>query len=186
MEQAQDFRIDRLGECTFTTPMRGTGFMDDRSHILLHSDLDTIRTYLDAGEEPPRFEAAGPRQQLYFDPARVACGIVTCGGLCPGINNVIRAIVLSLHHHYGVDEVYGFRYGFEGLEPRCGHRPLHLTPDLVEHIHEMGGTILGSSRGHQDVGRMVDTLARLGMSVLFCIGGDGTQRAALAINTEAR
>ena len=72
MEQAQDFRIDRLGECTFTTPMRGTGFMDDRSHILLHSDLDTIRTYLDAGEEPPRFEAAGPRQQLYFDPARVA------------------------------------------------------------------------------------------------------------------
>ena len=105
MEQAQDFRIDRLGECTFTTPMRGTGFMDDRSHILLHSDLDTIRTYLDAGEEPPRFEAAGPRQQLYFDPARVACGIVTCGGLCPGINNVIRAFVLSLHHHYGVDEL---------------------------------------------------------------------------------
>ena len=186
MEQARDFLIDRLGECTYPSPMQGTGFIDDRAHILLHSDLDTIRTYLDAGEEPPRFEAAGPRERLYFNPARVACGIVTCGGLCPGINNVIRSIVLSLHHHYGVDEVYGFPYGFEGLEPRYGHRPVHLTPELVEHIHEMGGTILGSSRGHQEVGRMVDTLARLGMSVLFCIGGDGTQRGALAIDAEAK
>ncbi|MDX9834801.1 MAG: ATP-dependent 6-phosphofructokinase [Desulfobulbus sp.] len=186
MEQAQDFLIDRLGEAAFPSPMKGTGFINERAHILLQSDLDTIRSYLDAGDEPPRFEAAGPRELLYFDPTRVACGIVTCGGLCPGINNVIRAIVLSLRHHYGVNEVYGFPYGFEGLAPRCGHRPMRLTPQLVEHIHEMGGTILGSSRGHQDVRVMVDTLARLGINVLFCIGGDGTQRGALAIDAEAR
>ncbi|HXX81010.1 MAG TPA: ATP-dependent 6-phosphofructokinase [Thermodesulfovibrionales bacterium] len=185
MEETQDFTVQRLGECTVPSPMSGARFTNDDEHILLHSDLTEIKRYLDAGSEPPRFEAAGPREKIYFDPLKLACGIVTCGGLCPGLNDVIRAIVLSLHHHYGVRTIYGFPYGYEGLTPKCGHQPVMLTPQVVSHIAEMGGTILGSSRGNQVVSEMVDTLERMKIGILFTIGGDGTQRGALAISEEA-
>jgi 6-phosphofructokinase 1 len=122
---------------------------------------------------------------LFFDPSKVACGIVTCGGLCPGLNDVIRAIVMSLHHDYGVHRVYGFRFGYEGLVRRIGHEPLMLTPDSVHRIHESGGSVLGSSRGPQDAGEMVDYLHELGVGVLFAIGGDGTLRGAQKIGEEA-
>ena len=185
MEQAKDFVIHRLGECTFPSPMREVRFTGDGEHVLFHGDLGEIRHYLDAGSKPPSFEVAGPREKIFFDPARLACGIVTCGGLCPGLNNVIRSIVLSLHHHYGVRTIYGFPYGYEGLAPQHGHRPIMLTPDIVAGINETGGTILGSSRGNQDVAVMVDTLERMRIGILFCIGGDGTQRGALAISDAA-
>jgi 6-phosphofructokinase 1 len=110
---------------------------------------------------------------------------VTCGGLCPGINDVIRSIVLSLHYHYGVRDIFGFKYGYQGLVPEYGHEPLRLTPELVNPISEDGGTILASSRGNQDVSVMVDTLVRMKIGILFTIGGDGTQRGALAISEEA-
>ena len=130
-------------------------------------------------------ESAGPRKTLFFDPAKLACGIVTCGGLCPGLNDVIRAIVLSLHHHYGVNKVYGFRFGYEGLVRRIGHEPLELTPESVHRIHESGGSVLGSSRGPQDPAEMVDYLKDLGIGILFAIGGDGTLRGAQKIGEEA-
>lgn len=186
MEQAKDFKIQRLGDCTVPSPMSGVLFTGDEEHVLLHRDLRVIRRYLDAGSEPPAFEAAGPREKIFFDPATLNCGIVTCGGLCPGLNDVIRSIVLSLHHHYGVRTIYGFQYGYEGLAPKFGHQPIMLTPEVVAQINEMGGTILGSSRGNQDISLMVDTLERLKVGILFCIGGDGTQRGALAISEEAR
>jgi len=185
MEEAKDFTIQRLGDCTVPSPMSGVRFTRDEEHVLLHSDLGTIRLYLDAGSEPPKFEAAGPREKIFFDPSKLSCGIVTCGGLCPGLNDVIRSVVLSLHHHYGVRMIYGFPYGYEGLEPKFGHQPIMLTPQVVSQIDEMGGTILGSSRGNQDVPVMVDTLERMRIGILFCIGGDGTQRGALAISEEA-
>jgi len=166
--------------------MSGIRFTKDDEHVLLHSDLNEIKKHLDAGIEPPRFEAAGPREKIFFDPATLNCGIVTCGGLCPGLNDVIRSIVLSLHHHYGVRTIYGYQYGYEGLAPKFGHQPGMLTPEAVAQIDEMGGTMLGSSRGNQDVSVMVDTLQRMKVGILFCIGGDGTQRGALAINDEAR
>jgi 6-phosphofructokinase 1 len=130
-------------------------------------------------------EASGPRETLFFNPSQLACGIVTCGGLCPGLNDVIRAIVLSLYHHYGVDKVYGFRFGYEGLVRRIGHTPLKLTPDTVSRIHEIGGTVLGSSRGPQDPAEMARTLADLNIGILFAIGGDGTLRGAQKIAEEA-
>jgi 6-phosphofructokinase 1 len=130
-------------------------------------------------------EVSGPRETLFFNPSQLACGIVTCGGLCPGLNDVIRAIVLSLYHHYGVDKVYGFRFGYEGLVRRIGHTPLKLTPDTVSRIHEIGGTVLGSSRGPQDPAEMARTLADLNIGILFAIGGDGTLRGAQKIAEEA-
>ena len=130
-------------------------------------------------------ESAGPRRMLFFDPAKLACGIVTCGGLCPGLNDVIRAIVLSLRSQYGVKKVYGFRFGYEGLVRRLGHEPLELTPESVHRIHESGGSVLGSSRGPQDPAEMVEYLNELGVGVLFAIGGDGTLRGAQKIGEEA-
>jgi len=180
-----DFTIERLGECRIPSPVRGIRFMDDDGKILYHSRLEEMSPWLERGAHPPEMEAAGPREKIFFDPSRLACGIVTCGGICPGLNDVIRSIVLSLYHHYGVQKVYGFRFGYEGLVQRHGHKPLELTPDSVARIHEIGGTILGSSRGPQELSEMVTTLEDLKVSILFAIGGDGTQRGAQKIAEEA-
>jgi 6-phosphofructokinase 1 len=180
-----DFTIEQLGVCSFPSPMQCGRFTSNRELLLYHSSYEEIRQSIEAGMEPPSLELAGPRERIFFDPTLIACGIVTCGGLCPGINDVIRSIVLSLHHHYGVKRIYGFRYGYEGLVRRYGHIPLSLTPELVNRIGESGGTILGSSRGHQEPSEMVDTLEELGIGILFAIGGDGTLKGAARIATEA-
>ncbi len=179
-----DLTISRLGECRIPSPMTGIQFVSDSDNVLYHSDQRKIKEFLGAGEDLPCFEMAGPREKIYFDPSKLKCGIVTCGGLCPGVNDVIRAIVLGLFYHYGVETVFGFRYGYEGLTYRHGHVPFELKPDIVGDIHKKGGTILGSSRGPQDISEMVDTLERMNVRVLFTIGGDGTLRGAQAIAEE--
>jgi len=179
-----DFQIEKLGECRIPSPLSGVHFVDDDERISYHSNPKEIEVCWDARAEIPSFEVAGPRQKIYFDPSKLKAGIVTCGGLCPGLNDAIRAIVMSLFHHYGVRTVFGFRYGYEGLSPRHGHTPFELTPDSVREIHERGGTILGSSRGPQDVSEMVDTLERMNVGLLFTIGGDGTLRGAQAMAEE--
>lgn len=185
-EHALDFTVQELGPRRVESPYTVRRYVDDRERTV----YDTIVPAVDAAgkaearSEPLGFELAGPRQQIYFDPTKTRCGIVTCGGLCPGLNDVVRAISLQLRYCYGVKMVYGFRYGFEGLIPRYGHEVVMLDPDSVSHIHQYGGTILASSRGPQDPGEMVDALERLNIQVLFCIGGDGTFRGALAINEE--
>ena len=179
-----DLTIPRLGECRIPSPMDTMNFVSDEDHILYHSNLMEIQTFLDQGKKPPYFEIAGPRENIYFDPAKLKCGIVTCGGICPGLNDVIRSIVLGLYHHYGVKTVFGFPFGYEGLTHRHEHPPIELTPEMVEDIHMKGGTILGSSRGPQDVSEMVDTLERMNVSILFAIGGDGTLTGTQSISEE--
>jgi 6-phosphofructokinase 1 len=186
MTKELDFSVMNLGECRIPSPMSGVRFVKEDDSVLYHSDIREIRRYIELGKEPPHLEEAGPRETIFFDPANLACGIVTCGGLCPGLNNVIRAIVMSLYHHYGVKKIYGFQYGYEGLSPKFGHKPIQLTPEVVVNIDQMGGTMLGSSRGNQDISEMVDTIEKMNIGILFTIGGDGTQRGALAIDEEAR
>lgn len=132
------------------------------------------------------FELAGPRDKLFFDPARTRAGIVTCGGLCPGLNDVIRSLFLELHHAYGVKDVLGFRGGYQGLDPDAPEPPVTLSREFVDDIHTTGGTVLGTSRGPVDIPRAVDNLVRLGVNILFTIGGDGTQRGGNALFQEAR
>ena len=179
-----DFDIDKLGECRIASPMSGVQFVDEDDHVLYHTNPKRIEPFFKAGKKPPAFEIAGPQNKIYFDPSKLKCGIVTCGGLCPGLNDVIRAIVMGLYYHYGVKTVFGFPYGYEGLSYKYGHAPLDLNPEVVNNIHQMGGTILGSSRGPQDVPEMVDTLERMNIGLLFTIGGDGTLRGAQAIAEE--
>jgi len=165
-----------------TTPGDGLGdFVPEDSRMLLEPCFR-------AGESPctDALELSGPRQHIFFDPQKSKAAIVTCGGLCPGINNVIRSCVFELMHNYGVPEVFGIRYGYQGLNPREGRPPIRLSPSLVENIHHQGGTFLGTSRGPQDPKTTVDYLQSLGVNVLLCIGGDGTQRGAHAIAEEAR
>ncbi len=182
--KSSDFEIQRLGECRIPSPMATVQFVGDDERVLYHGTLAEIKGFLDSGQQPPTFEMAGPRRQIFFDPSKLKCGIVTCGGLCPGLNDVIRSIVLGLFHHYGIRTVFGFPYGYEGLTYKYGHEPIELTPDLVADIQEKGGTILGSSRGPQDVGEMVDTLERMNVGILFTVGGDGTLRGAGSIAQE--
>ena len=130
------------------------------------------------------FEKAGPRERLFFEPHETKAAVVTCGGVCPGLNNVIRSAVLEFYHNYGVRKVLGIRYGYEGLNPRVGLPPIELTPQSVSDIHEKGGTMLGSSRGKQPTDCMVDFLAEQKINILLCIGGDGTLRGAQDISKE--
>ena len=133
----------------------------------------------------PGFEPGGPRRRIWFDPTTVRAGIVTCGGLCPGRNDVIRALVQQLWEQYGVRDILGFRNGYQGLVQRLAAEPMVLTPDVVRPINEYGGTILGASRGAQDPDEMVDYLSSLGVTMLFVIGGDGSMRGAQRISEAA-
>jgi 6-phosphofructokinase 1 len=181
-----DLDITRLGECCFPSPIaqRGKRCIDEARRILIYANMGELRPFLQAGQALPAFEPAGPRAQIYFDPARLTCGIVTCGGLCPGINNAVRAIVLTLHYAYGVPHILGVRYGFAGLTSQSGHEPLRLTPAMVDTVHEHGGTLLGTSRGQHHLRDIVDTLVRWNVGVLFVIGGDGSMRGARALHQE--
>jgi len=175
--------ISRAPMCTRDGRSVPKTFSQDADKILIDDTFDYLRS-LGPGEEPQAFEMAGPRERIYFDPSKVHCAIATCGGLCPGTNDVIRAIVLELHFLYGVRHVYGVRYGLRGFIPHYGHELLELNPEAVANIHIFGGTILGTSRGPQDTGEIVDALERIDLRILFLIGGDGTLRAGYDIYQE--
>jgi 6-phosphofructokinase 1 len=178
-------------------PVLGPGRFDSPMAVLL-GDRQTSEHYVNADDrvlvddtlamaaargvavaDLPAFEAGGPRRRIYFEPARTRVAIVTCGGLCPGLNDVIRGLVLELARQYRVDAVFGFRNGYQGLADESD--PVALTPSSVGRIHEQGGTILGTSRGAQDPDRIVDRLSGLGINILFVIGGDGSMRGAQGI-----
>jgi len=132
------------------------------------------------------FEMAGARKNLFFHPPETRVGIVTCGGLCPGLNDVIRSLFFETHDAYGVKEVLGFRWGYQGLDPEHGAEPLTLTHEIVDRIHLQAGTILGTSRGPVDKVRAVENLIRRQINILFTVGGDGTQRGAREFFDEAQ
>ena len=189
LDAPQDFSvaIETLGPCTVDSPLVDCEFIDDADRVLLTADARRIAGYFANGVEPPSFELAGARRKLFFNPAWTKAAIVTAGGLSPGLNDVIKGIVHILHFEYGVRNIYGIRFGYRGLLPEFGHAPLMLDPDIVDTIHEDGGTILGSSRGHGErVGELVDSLQRQNINIFFCIGGDGTLRAAADIAAEIR
>ena len=188
----EDFLVSSLGRCGVTSPLKHSRrsenpvfkFVKDGERIIYDASLENFTNCGKSGKVPVSFEKAGPRENIYFEPAKTKVGIVTCGGLCPGLNNVIRSIVLELYYRYGIRRVAGIQYGYEGLIPDYNHEIVELTPSVVNTIHQSGGTFLGSSRGDQDVKKMVDTLEILNINVLFCIGGDGTLRGAHAIHKE--
>jgi 6-phosphofructokinase 1 len=187
---SDDVAIKILGKCLLPSPVAqhlgedAMHFVGEADKVLVNDTLSYFETYNGNWGILPAFELAGPRNKVFFDPRAVRCGIVTCGGLCPGLNNVVRGIVLELSHGYGIQRALGFRYGYEGIIARFGHNPMILTPESVEHIHHGGGTILGSSRGAQDPGEVVDSLEALGINILFVVGGDGTIRGAMQLTAE--
>ncbi len=181
-----DLSIETVGTGTLRSPMKGVQFVSDDDRISLTTDVNRIKKFIDSGKAIPSLEAAGPRETIFHDPAWTRAGIVTCGGLCPGLNNVIKGLVQVLWFDYGVRNIFGIPYGYRGLNPAYGYPPIMLNPDVVDAIQDDGGTILGSSRGMQEPSIMVDTLMRLNINVLFCIGGDGTLRGAHAIAEEVK
>jgi 6-phosphofructokinase 1 len=182
-EELPDLSIEKLGPATIDSPLlRGRShFIDDGERILLYSHSKDLKGHGDCGRELPMLEVAGPRRKIFFDPRELICGVVTCGGLCPGLNDVVRTITLGLIWQYGVKEVLGLRYGYAGLSSKAPVPPVVLTPELVDEIHLKGGDILSSSRGPQDPEDMVDNLAKREIGLLFVIGGDGTLRGAASI-----
>jgi len=184
-----DFSIQTLGPCTIPSPIhlsRQKGdfisdYVSDSHRIAYQVDVDLRQP----AKTPDLLEVAGPRELIHFDPAKVKAAIVTCGGLCPGLNDVVRSIVLCLWHRHGVRQILGIRYGYRGFLKEFGFDPIALTLEHVRDIHKQGGTILGSSRGYGDrTTDIVDYLKKKGINQLFVIGGDGTQKGALAISDE--
>lgn len=187
-----DFTIDNLGECKVKSPIelslehgdfranyvKDTSFVRNKVNVFNKDDEETDpkSTYL---------EKAGPREYIYFNPAHVTAGICTCGGLCPGLNDVIRAVVRCLWNRYGVRRIKGIQFGYKGFFAEEGYESIDLNPQIVDTIHKIGGTFLGTSRGGGDrVVDIVDSIERLGINMMFIIGGDGTQRGALDIANE--
>ncbi|XP_048134162.1 ATP-dependent 6-phosphofructokinase 7-like isoform X2 [Rhodamnia argentea] len=149
-------------------------------------DEDTVTEKVIAHKNGPRglhFRRAGPRQKVYFEPDEVHACIVTCGGLCPGLNTVIREIVCGLYHMYGVKRVLGIDGGYKGFYSR---NTIPLTPKVVNDIHKRGGTILGTSRGGHDTSKIVDSIHDRGINQVYIIGGDGTQKGASVIFEEIK
>ncbi|MBW1739984.1 MAG: ATP-dependent 6-phosphofructokinase [Deltaproteobacteria bacterium] len=184
-----DTSIMSLGPAKITSPIGAEGggtrcFVSDKERILVNIFESDVMKAVKNGKKLLSFERAGPRCKIYFDPSKLRCAVVSCGGLCPGINDVVRGIVLALHHNYGVRNIYGVRYGLEGFISSYGHELITLTPDSVLNIHERGGTVLGSSRGPQDIESIVDALERMNVGLLFTIGGDGTMAASVEIADE--
>lgn len=188
----EDFLVTSLGKGSVVSPLKQNQredspiykFVNDTERILYDVSLENFNKCRETGETPISFEKAGPRETIFFEPAKTKVGIITCGGLCPGLNNVIRSIVNELHYRYGINRVLGIKYGYEGLISKYNHPVIDLTPEIVNNIHLTGGTFLGSSRGDQDVEKMVDTLEIMNINILICIGGDGTLRGAHAIHKE--
>jgi 6-phosphofructokinase 1 len=177
--------IPALGKASLPSPLQqrademgSIGFVSDQSRVIIEVDETRIIQMIKDDGTMPCFELAGPRRRIFFDPSKLRCALVTCGGLCPGINDIIRSIVLELHYAYGVRHIFGIRFGLQGFIARYGHDLVDLTPETVVNIHDRGGTVLGSSRGPQDVDDIIDSLERMNIGLLFMIGGDGTLTAA--------
>lgn len=187
-----DFKVKSLGNRRVKSPIvlsqtDGDGvynYVPDGDRILYNPSIKSIKKYTDEGILPISFEKAGPKELIFFDPSKTKVGIVTCGGLCPGLNNVIRGLVMQLYYRYNVKRIIGFKYGYEGFIAEYNHPYVELTPQIVENIHTVGGSMLGSSRGKQDIGAIVDTLEINNINILFTIGGDGTQSGSHVIHEE--
>ena len=192
MLDAKDLAIKSLGACRIDSPLgeiltdRRPSYynVDESDRVLFDDTASVLSSRIENGQELPGFEPAGARRRIFFDPSKTRAAIVTCGGLCPGINDVIRALVLELNYHYGVRKIYGFCNGYQGFIAKYKRGTIDLTPECVSGINERGGTILGTSRGEQDPAEIVDCLERLGINMLFVIGGDGTLRGAIRIAGE--
>jgi 6-phosphofructokinase 1 len=188
----EDLLVPSLGKARVVSPLKHNQradspvykFVDDSERILYDVSLENFINCKKTDEIPASFEKAGPRENIFFEPAKTKVGIVTCGGLCPGLNNVIRSLVNELFYRYGINRIIGIKYGYEGFVSEYNHEVIELTPTMVSDIHLTGGTILGSSRGNQDVEKIVDTIEIMNLNILFCIGGDGTLRGAHAIHEE--
>ncbi|MBO5306493.1 MAG: ATP-dependent 6-phosphofructokinase [Lentisphaeria bacterium] len=181
---SKDFNITQLGPATIDSPLTGIKFIPNDSKVAFDTDAETLANYVRQGKEIPAFEKAGPREKLFHDPAWSKAAILTAGGLCPGLNDVIKFLVSTLYRQYKVQQIYGIRYGYRGLNPVHHLSPILLTDENTDAIHEEGGTILASSRGEEDSVVIVDTLVRMNINLLFCIGGDGTARGAHDIAME--
>ncbi len=177
---ASELKIESLGKAAYPSLLADGHYemVGDDVKVVLLSDSSQLQECCARGEILPAFEKAGPRPRLFFNPKELVCGVVTCGGICPGLNDVIRSIALTLHENYGVNRVLGFRYGYAGLSASPVRPPLELTPDLVDDIQELPGTILGSSRGPVPTEEMLETLLKYKVNILFTIGGDGTLTGA--------
>jgi 6-phosphofructokinase 1 len=187
-ETAINTEIISLGEAKIPSPIQRRAKNADRlslvsnnDRILVDVDAANMTDTIKKGQTPICFELAGPREKIFFDPSKLRCALVTCGGLCPGLNDIIRSIVLELHYGYGVRNIYGIKYGLQGFIPQYGHDLINLKPDSVVNIHKRGGSVLGSSRGPQDIDEIIDCLDRMNVGILFMIGGDGTLMAATRI-----
>ncbi|MGB0370279.1 MAG: ATP-dependent 6-phosphofructokinase [Opitutales bacterium] len=183
-----DFNVDTLGERRVPSPLNlgKRRFVEDDERISVISDMKAMSAYMEKHGEIPSMETAGPRETIFHPHYLSRAAIVTCGGLCPGLNSVIKGVVETLNQEYGIQDVVGIPYGYAGLADPQTYPPMKLDADTVDTIHHSGGSILGTSRGNQSVEVMVQNLVNMRINMLFTIGGDGTLKGGSAIANEIK
>ncbi|KEH39542.1 6-phosphofructokinase [Medicago truncatula] len=170
---------------TYPDPLQDNPSYSVVKQYYVHPD-DTVAQQIVVHKNSPRgtlFRRAGPAQKVYFDSEEVYACVVTCGGLCPGLNTVIRELVCGLYHMYGVQKVLGIGGGYRGFYSR---NTIPLTPKIVNDIHKRGGTVLGTSYGGHDTSKIVDSIQDRGINQVYILGGFGTQNEAAMIFEEIR
>ena len=191
-KRGYNFEIPVIGQARIDSPVQMSKTYGDKIVNYVREDeyiLYDVKSKKGAGASQGRFnllssESRSPGKNLFPSRSCARGGCKPCGGLCPGLNNVIRSVVRTLWYQYGVRRITGIRNGYRGFLPQYNLPIKELNPDVVDDIHYMGGTILGSSRGGANIEEIVDAIERLNLNMLFTIGGDGTTKGALAIAAE--
>jgi 6-phosphofructokinase 1 len=182
----QDLMVERLPQTrTFESPVK-MGKAEIELVMYDPRPQEDLKSEFPVSLNKLLLQLANTRKDLHFNPSEVTVGIVTCGGLCPGLNDVVRSLTLCSIGSFQVKKVIGFRFGFWGLSSAGRGTAIELTHQTVAQINRQGGTILGSSRGPQKPSEMVDTLEQMGVNILFTVGGDGTQKGASSVYAEVK
>lgn len=187
-----DFSIATLGTPTYASPIKLSNTYGD-SIINYTREDEKVQYTIEINKDNPLdtseynfLEKAGPREKIFFSPEQSHAAIITCGGLCPGLNDVIRSVVRTLWENYGVKNITGIKYGYNGLLDKYEDSFIKLTRESVDSIHTVGGSFLGTSRGGgEEIEKIVDALQQRSIDIIFIIGGDGTQKGASRIAKEA-
>jgi len=162
-----------LGNNSYRSVYGGEGFLPENTFVFYNSFVMSNSTFNPAIQidMAKKFLRGGPRKHIFFHPNKERACIVSAGALVPGANTLLRELVMSLYYNYGLKDIVGLKYGFNGMNEKL----VKLNPETTKNIHNFGGNILGTTGNSDysdlDIQDFIDMLVEKQVSMLFVIGG---------------